>query len=91
MIMTGKDFKTKRMPLLALLLALVMLTLSMSGGNGDRNLERVTEKVSKRLDRRLDILEHHALRAMADDSDAASEITEVASATLLESVVIVFS
>ena len=69
MIMTGKDFKTKRMPLLALLLALVMLTLSMSGGNGDRNLERVTEKVSKRLDRRLDILEHHALRAMADDSE----------------------
>lgn len=69
MIMTFKDFKTKRLPLITLSIALILLIVSMSGGNRGRHLDRIADNISERLDDRLEILDRYAMNALVKDSE----------------------
>ena len=68
--MNIKDALHKKLPLVSLILALVMLVLSMAGNITREYSDRTAAKIEWRIEGRLDILDSYIDKIWADNGEA---------------------
>ena len=67
--MNTKEWLHKRLPLTALVLALLLFILSMASNNAGSNTDKVSEDTAARIEKRLAILDSYIAQAQATDKN----------------------
>ena len=75
--MTGRDFTHKRLPLVCLVLALVIFTISLTNSSNSSNLEKTAMKTGERVERRINALNSLIESTLATDPNIESEPKEI--------------
>lgn len=67
--MNTKEWLHRRLPLTALILALILFVLSMASNNAGSDTDKVARETSARIEKRLAILDRHIQEALGTDKD----------------------